>query len=126
MKNIDKNGTIQKVEYVKPKIHIEMKNIDSSKYLKEKFQETHDISFALMLCKNYYSQKNYRESLKWSIIANDVNSQSEQSWMWFAKSKYRLNQKKDAIKALKAFLKSNESKSIRLLLKDIINGEVND
>jgi len=126
VKNIDKNDTILKEKYVKPKIHIEMRDVDSTQYLKEKFQKTHDLVFALMLCKNYYSQKNYRESLKWSIIANDVNSQSEQSWMWFAKSKYRLNKKKDAIKALKAFLQSNKSKSIRLLLKDIINGEVND
>jgi len=126
IKNIDKNGTIQKEEYAKPKIHIEMRNIDSSKYLKEKFQETHDLTFALMLCKNYYSKKKYRESLKWSIIANDINSQNEKSWMWFAKSKYRLNKRKDAIKALKAFLKSNESKSIRMLLRDIINGELDD
>jgi len=126
VKNINKNDTILKENYIKPKIHIEMRDIDSIEYLKEKFQKKHDLAFALMLCENYYSQKNYRESLKWSIIANDINSQSEQSWMWFAKSKYRLNKKKDAIKALKAFLKSNESKSIRLLLKDIINGDLND
>lgn len=126
VKNINKNDTIQKEKYAKPKIHIEMRDIDSTQYLKKKFQKTHDIVFALMLCENYYSKKNYRESLKWSIIANDIDSQSEKSWMWFAKSKYRLNQRNDAIKALKAFLKSKESKSIRMLLKDITNGELND
>lgn len=126
VKNIDKNDTILKEKYVKPKIHIEIGNIDSIQYLKDKFQRTHDIVFALMLCKNYYSKKNYKESLKWSIIANDINSRNEESWMWFAKSKYKLNKKKDAIKALRAFLKLNESKNIRLLLNDIINGDLND
>ena len=126
LKNSDKNGTIVKTKHIKQKIHIEMRDIDTTEYLKEKFQKTHDIAFALMLCKNYYSQKNYKESLKWSIMANDIDNKNEQSWIWFAKSKYRLNKKNDAIKALKAFLESNESKSIRLLLKDIINGEMND
>ena len=126
VKNINKNDTMLKEKDIKPKIHIEMRDIDSIQYLKEKFQRTHDLVFALMLCENYYSQKNYRKSLKWSIIANDIDSKNEKSWMWFAKSKYRLNKKEDAIKALKAFLKSNESKNIRLLLKDIINGELND
>ncbi len=126
VKNINKNDTIPKEKDVKTKIHIVMKDINSIQYLKNKFQKTHDIVFALMLCENYYSQKNYRESLKWSIIANDIDSQSERSWMWFAKSKYKLNKREDAIKALKAFLKSNESKNIRLLLRDIVNGELND
>ncbi len=126
VKNINKHDTMLEEKDVKPKIHIEMRDIDSIQYLKEKFQKTHDLVFALMLCENYYSQKNYRKSLKWSIIANDIDSKSEKSWMWFAKSKYRLNKKEDAIKALKAFLESNESKNIRLLLKDIINGELND
>ncbi len=126
VKNINKNDTMLKEKDIKPKIHIEMRDIDSIQYLKEKFQRTHDLVFALMLCENYYSQKNYRKSLKWSIIANDIDSKNEKSWMWFAKSKYRLHKKEDAIKALRAFLELNESKNIKLLLKDILNGELND
>ena len=125
-KSINKNDTIRKETNVKTKIDIKIKDIDSIAYLKNKFQRTHDIDFALMLCENYYSKKMYRKSLKWSIIANDIDNQGERSWIWFAKSKYRLNERNDAIKALRAYLKSNDSKKIRLLLKDIINGELYD
>ncbi|MDX1808107.1 MAG: hypothetical protein R3331_01075 [Sulfurospirillaceae bacterium] len=107
-------------------IKIEMKKIDAIKYLKDKFNENHSIIFALMLCKEYYQKKDFIDSLKWSIIANDIDNTNERSWIWFAKSKYRLNHKDDAIKALKAYLNTNNSDSIRSLLHDIINGELYD
>lgn len=105
-------------------IKIVMKNIDAITYLKDKFNEKHSIVFALMLCKEYYQKKDFTNSLKWSIIANDIDSTNERSWIWFAKSKYRLNKKQDAIKALKAYLKTNSSDSVKSLLHDIINGEL--
>ncbi len=126
VKNRDKNDTIAPSNSSRPKIDIEMKDIDSIQYLKDKFKKTNDIIFALMLCENYYSQKDYKSSLKWSIIANDIDSDSERSWIWFAKSKYRLNQKDDAIKALKSFLKRDDSAYIKSLLRQIVNGEMND
>lgn len=110
----------------KPKIKIIMKDINSISYLKKKFNKTNDIIFALMLCENYYGKKDFKNSLRWSIIANDIDSSSERSWIWFAKSKYRLHQKRDAIKALKAFLKTNDSQDVRILLRDIVNGVLND
>ncbi len=125
-KNINKNATITSEDDKKPKISIEMKDIDSIKYLNDKFKKTHDIVFALMLCESYYKQKDYKNSLKWSIIANDIDSSGERSWIWFAKSKYRLHQKNDAIKALRSFLKSNSSENVKSLLNDIINGVMND
>jgi hypothetical protein len=125
-KNNDKNVTIIKKEEQKPKIDIVMRDIDSIKYLNKKFQNTHDIVFALMLCESYYKQKDYKNSLKWSIIANDIDSSSERSWIWFAKSKYRLHHKNDAIKALKSYLATNSSSKIKSLLRDIVNGELND
>jgi|GEM_PF-688802 len=107
-------------------IKIQMKRIDSISYLKDRFNENHSIIFALMLCKEYYQKKNFANTLKWSIIANDIDNTSEKSWVWFAKSKYKLGKKDDAIKALKAFLKTNDSSKIKSLLHDIINGELYD
>ncbi len=109
-----------------PKIKIEMQDIDSIRYLKDKYENTHNIIFALMLCEEYYSQKDYENSLKWSIIANDIDNNSERSWVWFAKSKYRLGKKDDAVRALKAYLKANESNTVKSLLKNIENGRLDD
>lgn len=116
------------LEEPKPKgiIKIETHEVNSIQYLKEKFSKTHNIVFALMLAEEYYNEKNYNESNKWALIANNVDSESEKSWIWFAKSKLKLGHKEDAILALQAYLKNNKSKAIQSLLNQITVGEVID
>lgn len=107
-------------------IKIETHEVNSIQYLKEKFDKTHNIVFALMLAEEYYLNKNYTESNKWALIANNIDADNEKSWVWFAKSKIKLGQKEDAVVALKAYLKSNKSKAVQSLLNQIILGEVLD
>ena len=107
-------------------IKIETHEVNSIQYLKEKFEKTHNIVFALMLAEEYYLTKNYNESNKWALIANNVDSENEKSWIWFAKSKLKLGHKEDAILALKAYLKNNKSKAAQSLLNQITLGEVID
>lgn len=116
------------LEEPKPKgvIKIETHEVNSIQYLKEKFEKTHNIVFALMLAEEYYLTKNYNESNKWALIANNVDSENEKSWIWFAKSKLKLGHKEDAILALKAYLKNNKSKAAQSLLNQITVGEVID
>ncbi|MBN1840309.1 MAG: CDC27 family protein [Campylobacterales bacterium] len=103
-------------------IKIETKDVNSLQYLKERFDKTHNIVFALMLAEEYYKNKNYNESNKWALIANNMDSENEKSWIWFAKSKLKLGQKEDAIVALQAYLKNNKSKAAQGLLHQINNG----
>lgn len=110
----------------KPTIEIGMKEVDTITYLKQKFYATSSIVFALMLSEEYYNEKKYKDSLKWALIANDIDSQNTKTWYWFAKSKVKLNKKEDAIRALKAYLSNNESKRLRTLLKKIELGDTND
>lgn len=116
------------LEAPKPKgvIKIETQEVNSIQYLKEKFEKTNNIIFALMLAEEFYSNKNYVESSKWALIANQLDSDSEKSWLWFAKSKLKLGQKEDAIVALKAYLKTNKSKAAQTLLNQISLGEINE
>lgn len=112
-------------EEVKPKgyIKIESHEVNSISYLKDKFDTTHNIIFAIMLAEEYYTNKNYSECNKWALIANNIDAENEKSWIWFAKSKVKLGQKNDAILALKTYLKSNKSQSIQSLLNQIMVGE---
>lgn len=114
------------LEDIKPKgiIKIETHEINSIQYLKEKFDSTHNIVFALMLAEEYYLNKNYNESNKWALIANNIDAGNEKSWLWFAKSKYKLGHKDDAILALKAYLKNNKSSAVESLLNQITVGEM--
>lgn len=108
-------------------IKIETHEVNSIQYLKEKFEKTHNIVFALMLAEEYYGMKNYTECNKWALMANNVDPDSEKSWVWFAKSKVKLGHKEDAIVALQAYLKNNKSsKAAQSLLNQISVGEVID
>ena len=107
-------------------IKIETHEVNSIQYLKDKFEKTHNITFALMLAEEYYLAKNYNESNKWALIANNVDSENEKSWIWFAKSKIKLGHKEDAALALKAYLKNNKSQAAQSLLNQIAVGEVID
>lgn len=111
---------------VKSKITIETQEINSIKYLKEKFEKTHNIIFALMLAEENYLNKNYDESVKWALMANSIDAENEKSWIWFAKSKIKLSKKDDAIAALQAYLKNNKSNAAQSLLNQILVGEIND
>ena len=111
-------------EKPKGRIKIETQEVNSIVYLKDKFEKTHNIIFALMLAEEYYLIKNYKESNKWALIANSIDSDNEKSWIWFAKSKVKLGQKEDASLALKAYLKNNKSKTIESLLSQIAMGEI--
>lgn len=113
------------LEEQKPKgvIKIETQEVNSIKYLKERFEKSHNIIFALMLAEEYYISKNYQDSNKWSIIANTIDAENEKSWILFAKSKLKLGQKQDAISALEAYLKNNKSKVAQNLLTQIMSGE---
>ena len=107
-------------------IKIESQEINSIHYLKEKFEKTNNIIFALMLAEEYYLSKDYIQSNKWALIANQLDADNEKSWLWFAKSKVKLGQKEDAIVALKAYIKNNKSKAAQTLLNQIHLGETNE
>lgn len=115
-------------EDIKPKgvIKIESQEMNSVHYLKDKFEKTNNIIFALMLAEEYYLAQDYKESNKWALIANQLDADNEKSWLWFAKSKVKLGQKEDAIVALKAYIKNNKSKTAQTLLNQIYLGEIHE
>lgn len=116
------------LELEKPKglIKIESQDVHSISQLKDKFEKTQNIVFALMLAEEFYNAKNYKESVKWSLMANQSDPENEKSWIWFAKSKIKLGEKEDAITALKAFLKHNKSRAAQTLLNQINLGELHE
>lgn len=111
---------------VKSKITIETQEINSITYLKEKFEKTHNIIFALILAEENFLNKNYDECTKWALIANSIDADNEKSWLWFAKSKIMLGKKDDAVTALQAYLKKNKSNAAQSLLNQIIIGEFHE
>ncbi len=126
IREIQKNDTISLSKNKKPNISIDMKEVDTISYLKDKYYSTSSIVFALMLSEEYYYEKDYKNTLKWALTANDIDSQNTKSWYWFAKAKLKLNQKEDALRALKAYLANNNSKRLSTLLQKIELGDTDE
>ncbi len=126
IKDIQSNISKRVVREKKKSISIDMQEMDTITYLKDKYYSTSSIVFALMLAEKYYYEKKYNNALKWSLISNDIDSQNTKSWYWFAQAKVKLNQKKDAIKALEAYLSNNNSKRLSTLLHKIELGDTDD
>lgn len=106
------------------KIEIKMhsSDADTTNYLKEKFDATGNIVFALMVSEEYYHMNNYNDAIRWALTANEIDPKNERSWILFAQSKVKLGYTKEAIMALEEFLKANNSGKIESLLIKIKRG----
>ena len=103
----------EKREKIKKLNIIEVKN---EKTLQKDFNLYNDYKSALSLAKLFYEQKKYTKAIKWAIRASRYNPGADEPWLIYAKSKNAQNQKRLAIKALKAYLKNHKSKKASNLL----------
>ncbi len=87
--------------------------------LKKRFYKTHEIKYALEIAERLMRAKNYKEALKWSLIANEIAPDSAKSWMMFANIKLKMGKKQDAVNVLQAYLKTYDSTKISRMLKKI-------
>ena len=102
------------------KFEIQSSNLDMSvDELKTKFDKSNSSDLAVLIAKKYYDIEDYKSSEKWALIANELNSENEESWVIFAKSKYNLGQKYDAVKVLRIYNDKANSKEIEDLIKHI-------
>ncbi|QCD52701.1 hypothetical protein [Campylobacter sp. RM16192] len=92
--------------------------------LERRFEKSHSYNFAIILAKLYYDKRDYKNSEKWSIIANELNSDDERSWVFFAKSKNQLGKKDEAIRILRIYNERVNSKTIEELLSHIENNAI--
>ena len=90
--------------------------LDIYEKLEQKFQESHDYKVALKISRLYYTGKKYKDSLKWAMIANELNEKDDGSWILFAKTKLKLGDKKNAKKALLTYDSVYHSKRVKDLL----------
>jgi len=87
--------------------------------LKDKFNKNKNVKSALDIAGKYYEEKRYSDAIKWALTANDIDSSSEESWIIFAKAKYMLKQKDDALRALMEYNKKINKPVINELIKKI-------
>ena len=110
-KIIGKNESPKKV-----KIHFKVKEVKSEDALLQKFQNDGDFKSAQSLASLYFKKKRFAKSIYWSKKASKLNAKEPLAWLVYAKSKYALGKKEEAIKSLELYLDYFSSDEIRKLL----------
>ena len=87
--------------------------------IEEHFKNSKDPKDALALARDYYSKKDYKNAAKWAFELNNLDKKNADGWLIFAKSKYNVGNKKDALKVLEAYLSqvSNKQEVQNLITK---------
>jgi tetratricopeptide (TPR) repeat protein len=84
--------------------------------MKEKFEQNKNPRDALLIAKAYYNAGNYKQAEKWSLKANNLNSNLDESWLIFAKSKDKMGKRREALKILIAYYNKSKSYKIKALI----------
>ncbi|HHD80133.1 MAG TPA: hypothetical protein ENK99_00775 [Campylobacterales bacterium] len=95
---------------------IESSSVSAYKDVEKRFMLSHDTDDSLFLAKSYYRKGKYKKSEYWSLQTNKVNSDIDESWIIFAKSKIKLGHINEAIQVLKHYVKRSNSKKAKELL----------
>ena len=78
--------------------------------IEEHFKNSKDPKDALALASDYYAKKDYKNAAKWAFELNNLDKKNADGWLIFAKSKYNVGNKKDALKVLEAYLSQASNK----------------
>ena len=104
----------------KPKIDIQISSENNEiSMLKENFNKNKNPEIALKIARKCYQDKRYSDTIKWALSANNLDSSIEESWVMFAKAKYMLKQKDDALRALEEYNKNKNKLEINELINKI-------
>lgn len=122
-RNLSKNMKVVQVKEP-PKINIQTTKLKNSTSLEDKFNETKDIYYALEISRKAYDKGEYKKAIKWALISNEIDKNSVDSWILFAKANYKIGKINDAIIALQSFNKRVDNKEISNLIDDIRNGRL--
>lgn len=88
----------------------------------ERFKKSNDPALSLFVAKKYYELEDYNKSYNYALITNELNNNIEASWIIFAKSLVKLNEKEMAVKTLRQYIEHSGSSQAKSLLEEIRSG----
>ena len=107
----------------KVKINLQVKEVKSEGALLKKFQNDGSFESAQGLASFYFKKKRFEKSIFWSKKASKLDAKEALPWLVYAKSKYALGKKEEAIKSLELYLDYFSSDEIRQLLDSYRSGK---
>ncbi len=98
---------------------IESSGLDAYKDVEERFFKSKDIDDSLFLAQSYYQKGMYKKAEYWALQTNKINTEIDESWIIFAKSKMKQGHKNEAIDILKEYIKRTGSEKAKQTLLSI-------
>lgn len=89
----------------------------------KRFNKNNNPALSLFIAKKYYELGEYRKAYNYALKTNNINNDIEASWIIFAKSLVKLNEKDMAVKTLSKYVKHSSSNRARVLLNNIVLGK---
>ena len=96
---------------------------DDIRHIIKRFKKNNNPALSLFIAKKYYELGEYHKAYNYALITNEIDRDIDASWIIFAKSLVKLNQKEMAIKTLKQYMETSHSSSAKILLDEIISGK---
>jgi len=90
----------------------------------KKFLKSNKPREALLLAKAYYNKGDYSKAEAWSLKANKLDSNLEESWLLFAKAKAKLGKKQESVKILASYYKKTRSSKAKVLINKVKRGQI--
>ncbi|WP_345970860.1 hypothetical protein WCX72_03220 [Sulfurimonas sp. HSL1-6] len=87
-----------------------------------RFKKSKNPILSLFVAKRYYNIGNYQQAYNYALITNELDSTIEDSWLIFAKSLYKMDQKEMAIKTLKSYIQESSSVKAKITLDQMEKG----
>ncbi len=112
IKKIIKKSLIEK----KPILNMSIKNTNEETILLKNYQILKQYKTAIKLAEYYFEQKQYEKAVYWSKKASKINTTAFKPWIIYAKSKYIMGKKEEAIHSLETFLNFSYSRDVANLL----------
>ena len=89
----------------------------------KRFKKNKNPALSLFIAKKYYELGSYTKSYNYALATNQLDNNIEDSWLIFAKSLVKLNEKEMAVKMLKKYINHSNSYRASALLNDITLGK---
>ena len=122
--DIEENTQVEIVEEESKKISIQRRDTsDDIRHIIKRFKKNNNPALSLFIAKKYYELGEYHKAYNYALITNEIDRDIDASWIVFAKSLVKLNQKEMAIKTLKQYIESTHSSSAKILLDEIVSGK---
>ncbi len=104
------------------KITINKENSDIQDVIK-RFNVNKNPALSLFIAKKYYQLAEYEHSYNYALTTNGIDSNIDESWIIFAKSLVKLNQRDKAIQTLEQYVSSTKSQNAKIFLDDLKSGK---